>query len=119
MTRFAIAACAAAIAITPALAQSNGGSAGPGEMLLHRQPNYNGEYYTIDANRRSVVTTDWPIRSIAIRAGEKWEICSMPRYRECIQLDRSVPDATRIGLNGNQIGSVRKVTGEAAAPAES
>jgi hypothetical protein len=116
MTRIAIAACAAALAVTPALAQSSGGSAGPGEMLLHRQPNYNGEYYYIDANRRAVVTTDWPIRSIAIHQGERWEICSMPRYKECIVLDRSVPDAALIGLTGNQIGSVRKVTGEAPVP---
>lgn len=111
MRKIVIAASVAALAIAPALAQSQGGSAGPGEMLLHRQTNYNGEYYTIDDNRRTKVQTDWVIRSIAIREGEKWEICAKPRYQECIPLTRSVPDATMIGLNGNQIGSVRKVDG--------
>ena len=112
MKKIVFAASIAALAIAPGFAQSQRSvGAEAGELWLHQMVNYNGEYYAIDANRSTTVRTDWTIRSISIHEGEKWEICAMPRYRECIPLTQSLPDASRIGLEGNQIGSARRITG--------
>ena len=111
MRKIVIAASFAALAIAPVVAQSQAGGADAGELWLHQMVDYDGEYYAIDSNRSTTVRTDWTIRSISIHEGETWEICAMPRYRECIQLMQSVPDASRIGLEGNQIGSARRITG--------
>ena len=49
----------------------------------------------------------WNIRSVSVHPGEAWQICARSRYRDpCIVLNRSVHDATLIGVEG-QIGSVR------------
>ena len=82
-----------------------------GELGLFQDKKYNGEIYTIDRDN-SAVKTDWNIRSIGIYPGEKWQICAKPRYKEpCIILDRSVHDASLIGVEG-QIGSARKAKPE-------
>ena len=82
-----------------------------GELGLFQDKKYNGEIYTIDRDNSSV-KTDWNIRSIGIFPGEKWQICAKPRYKEpCIVLDRSVHDASLIGVEG-QIGSARKAKAE-------
>lgn len=77
-----------------------------GELLLYQDLNYNGEQWTVeDPNSR--VQTDWNIRSIAMHPGDRWQICARPRFRDpCIILDRSVHDASLIGVEG-QIGSAR------------
>ena len=62
----------------------------------------------------SSVRTDWNIRSVSIHPGDRWQICARPRFREpCIVLDRSVHDATLIGVEG-QIGSARPAPESAA-----
>jgi hypothetical protein len=98
-------AAAGAPAGPPVLGQSQ---AIAGEMILYEQTNYNGDSYSVDRDRTSVVTK-WNIRSIAIHPGEKWQICAKPRYQgDCIVLPRSVNDAKLIGVLG-QIGSTRLV----------
>ena len=75
-----------------------------GELTLYEMTNYNGESWTIDS-ASSRVHTDWNIRSLSIHPGDRWQICARPRFRDpCIILDRSVHDATLIGVEG-QIGS--------------
>jgi len=77
-----------------------------GEMMLYQDTNYNGEAEVVDGTR-STVRTDWNIRSIAVHPGDRWQICARPRFRDpCIVLDRSVHDASLIGVEG-QIGSAR------------
>jgi hypothetical protein len=81
------------------------------KLNLYRETNYNGELWTVETPS-STVHTDWNIRSIAVHPGDRWQICARARYRDpCIVLDRSVPDATMIGVEG-QIGSARLVTEE-------
>ena len=78
----------------------------PGELHLYEMTEYNGARYVINS-ARTQVRTDWNIRSVAIHPGDRWQICARPRYRDpCIVLDRSVHDATLIGVEG-QIGSAR------------
>ncbi len=84
-------------------------------LNLYRATNYNGDLWEVESPS-SRVHTDWPIRSIAVHPGDRWQICARTRYRDpCIILDRSVPDATMIGVE-NQIGSARLVEGDG--PAE-
>jgi len=33
---------------------------------------------------------------IGIHPGERWQVCAQPRFRDCIVLDRSIPDATMV-----------------------
>lgn len=75
------------------------------ELMLFHDTGYNGEAETIETPS-STVHTDWPIRSIAIHPGDSWQICARPRFRQCIILNRSVADASMIGVD-NQIGSAR------------
>ena len=107
--------CAALLAV-PALAtvQSNTKQAAPvqpprtvhGELVLYEMTNYNGDSWTVDGPS-STVHTDWNIRSVTIHPGDRWQICARPRFRDpCIVLDRSVHDASLIGVEG-QIGSAR------------
>lgn len=77
-----------------------------GELTLYEQTNYNGDTWVVDGASTSV-RTDWNIRSVSIHPGDRWQICARPRFRDpCIVLDRSVHDATLIGVEG-QIGSAR------------
>jgi hypothetical protein len=76
-----------------------------GMILFYDHPNYNGlEYGVQDATR----LFQWPpnIRSLAIHPGDRWQLCARPRFHECIVLDRSIPDATMVGIT-RSIGSVR------------
>jgi hypothetical protein len=105
-------AAAAVMAVTliaaPALAKEKARTgAQTGELILYQQPGFAGDYYSVDTNR-TTIQTDWNIRSIAIKDGEKWQICAKPRFRDCIDLTQSVTDASAIGVTG-QIGSIRKV----------
>ena len=117
MKRLTIAAVATALAAMPLLAmqpgqdkQAKGATAVPRtvptEMILYQDLNYDGTYYTVETPS-STVRTDWNIRSIAIHPGDRWQICARSRFRTpCIVLDRSVHDASLIGVEG-QIGSAR------------
>jgi hypothetical protein len=84
------------------------------ELMLFHDVNYNGEAETVETPS-SRVHTDWPIRSIAVHPGDSWQICARQRFRQCITLNRSVPNASLIGID-NQIGSAR-LTPAAGAPA--
>ena len=117
MTKAIFAMSAAILVAVPALAMQQGGSAArpksertaptqPGELTLFDSLNYNGDYYVIDEPRTNI-RTNWNIRSVGIHPGDRWQICARSRYREpCIVLDRSVHDASLIGVEG-QIGSAR------------
>jgi hypothetical protein len=86
-----------------------------GTITFYDQVNYNGrEWETDDATSR--FHWDYRIRSVAIHPGDRWQICARPRFQECIVLDRSVNDATLIGVT-NQIGSVRPAPEAPTAPA--
>jgi len=77
-----------------------------GQLTLFENGNYTGGRWVIDAQSRRV-KTDWNIRSISVHPGDKWQICARTSFRDpCIVLDRSVPDAKVIGIEG-QIGSAR------------
>ena len=81
------------------------------ELLLFRDTDYNGVEWVVE-DPSSRVRTDWPIRSLAVHPGDRWQICARPRFRDpCIVLDRSVHDATLIGID-DQIGSARLVGAE-------
>jgi hypothetical protein len=86
-------------------------------LTLYKDTNYNGDDQTFETPS-STIHTDWPIRSLAIHPGDRWQICARARFRDCIILDRSVPDAHMIGIE-NQIGSARLAPDTpAAAPAQ-
>ena len=105
----AAALCAASLASAPGATAKEGISAAKsGELILHRDTKYNGETYEIDQDK-AIVKTDWDIGSISLFAGEKWEICAKPKFKQpCMVLDRSIPVAKAIGIEGS-IGSARKV----------
>ena len=85
-----------------------------GELILFENTSYNGDSWTLDS-ASPTVHTDWNIRSVAMHPGDSWQICARSRFRTpCIILNRSVADATLIGIEG-QIGSARPAP--AAAPA--
>ena len=104
----------AALAAVPAFAtQQNSPKAQrpaptqPGYLMLFEGLNYGGESYMIDRPRTNV-RTSWNIRSVGIHPGDRWQICARSRFRDpCIVLDRSVHDASLIGVEG-QIGSARR-----------
>ena len=110
MNRILIAVTIAALAAAPAFAKAKQqrAPANSGEMILHQMTDFNGDYYTINSDRTSV-ETEWNIRSISIHEGEKWEVCAKPRFRECVELTHSLPDASTIGVQG-QIGSARMIS---------
>jgi len=116
MVRTVVVACFILLLAVPALAagQSGNKQSAPvqpprtvhGELVLYEMTNYNGDNYTVDGPS-TVVHTDWNIRSLTIHPGDRWQICARARFRDpCIVLDRSVHDATLIGVEG-QIGSAR------------
>jgi hypothetical protein len=77
-----------------------------GELLLFQDLNYHGVQWKVE-NPGTTVRPGWNIRSLAMHPGDRWQICARPRFREpCIILDRSVHDASLIGVEG-QIGSAR------------
>jgi hypothetical protein len=109
MKKILIAATIAALAVAPAYAKSKQRApALSGELILYQMTDYNGDFYTIDSERTSV-QTEWNIRSVSIHDGEKWQICAKPRFRDCIEINQSLPDASAVGING-QIGSARQIT---------
>lgn len=127
MKRLTIAAALAALAAMPALAvQQPTAKAGAqakglphtvaGELTLYEMTNYNGDSWVLES-ASPTVHTDWNIRSIAVHPGESWQICARSRFRTpCIVLNRSVNDATLIGIEG-QIGSARPAPAPPPAPA--
>lgn len=118
MNRMMVGLALAGLAAMPALASADQNVAMPrtvaGRLTLYEMKNYSGDTWEIDTPQ-TTVHTDWPIRSITVHPGDRWEICARPRFRDCITLDRSVPDASAIGIQG-QIGSARQAT--AAAPSQ-
>ena len=118
MNKTLIALGVAALAAMPALATQQGAEQKqtarpgaqphtvPGELKLYEMNSYNGDWFTIDGPN-SRVRTEWNIRSVLIHPGDRWQICARNSYRDpCIILDRSVHDATVIGID-NQVGSIR------------
>jgi hypothetical protein len=76
-----------------------------GKISFYDQTHYNGREDEIEA-ATSRFHWDYNIRSFAIHPGDKWQICARPRFQDCIVLDRSIPDATMVGITAS-IGSVR------------
>lgn len=120
MRKFGLALALASMAAMPALATQQGGETSQrgvphtvrGELTLYEMTNYNGDSFVVDGPSTRV-QTDWNIRSLSIHPGDRWQICARPRFRDpCIVLDRSVHDATLIGVEG-QIGSARPAPDEA------
>jgi len=114
MNKMTIAAALAVLAAMPALAMEQSHSeksarpapTEPGQLMLFEGLNYGGDSYVIDQPRTNV-RTSWNIRSVGVHPGERWQICARSRFRDpCIVLDRSVHDASLIGVEG-QIGSAR------------
>ena len=79
-----------------------------GEIVLYQQVNYNGESEVIDY-ARGTVHTDWPIRSISLHPGDRWQICVNPDFRPpCTTVSRPIANASILGISG-PVGSVRIV----------
>lgn len=121
MNKTLIALGLSAVVAMPALAMQQGDTKQSdrrphtvhGELTLYEAANYNGDMFVVDGPS-SRVQTEWNIRSLAIHPGDRWQICARPRFRDpCIVLDRSVHDATLIGVEG-QIGSARPASEEPA-----
>ncbi|HEY5720834.1 MAG TPA: hypothetical protein VIT45_00790 [Allosphingosinicella sp.] len=101
---------AAFILAAPAAAKEKAKAGSPamaGELIIYEMTGFNGDYYRIHQDR-TTVQTEWPIKSIAMHPGDKWEICARPRYRDCIEIGQNLPDASAVGIR-DQIGSVRLV----------
>lgn len=95
---------------TPARQDAKAQPRGPhtirGELTLFEMANFAGDRQVVDELARTV-RTDWNIRSLSVHPGDRWQICARSGFRDpCIVLDRSVPDANDIGIQG-QIGSAR------------
>jgi hypothetical protein len=119
MKRLTIALACAALAAVPALAgdhqpaaKGKGQEAAqprtfPGQIALYQDRRYQGDDATFRSPRPMALTTDWPIASILIHPGERWQICERPYFRgACMVIDRSIPDARDMGIVG-EIGSAR------------
>lgn len=107
MARLTILALAIACA-APAIAMQSTPRAGTevGKIMLYEAKNFTGRSYELDNERRSL-RTGWNVHSVAIHAGDRWQLCNRPRFQEpCITLDRSVADLESLGAAG-EIGSVR------------
>ena len=127
MKKTMVALALAALAGVPAVAMQQPAQtkqAGPamprtvaGRLTLFEMANYAGDNMEID-QPRTTVHTDWPIRSITVHPGDRWQICARPRFQApCIVLNRSLSDASVVGIEG-QIGSARQAPEmPAAAPA--
>lgn len=81
-----------------------------GQLTFFEMKDYAGDTMMIDSASRSV-HTDWNIRSLSIHPGDRWQICARAGFRDCIVIDRSVADASVIGITG-QIGSARPAPAE-------
>jgi hypothetical protein len=104
----AVLAAAFVTLAAPAAAKEGSGLTLAGQMVLYEQKNFNGDTVEVDQDRSTFPRFDWPIASIAVHAGEKWEVCAKPRFRDCIVIDRSLPDASEVGITGG-IGSARQI----------
>jgi hypothetical protein len=86
-----------------------------GELTLFQMQGFNGDEFVV-RELGSTVHTDWPIRSVLVHPGDRWQICARPRFHDpCIILDRSVRDASAIGVD-DQIGSARLAPEQAQQP---
>jgi hypothetical protein len=80
----------------------------PGELILYRDLDYNGDAEVVDRDN-IYIRTDWNVRSIALYPGEKWQICNKERYRgDCLTLTDSLRDSSTMGIMG-QVPSARRV----------
>ena len=108
----AVTAAAAAAAQPPFGHGQRSAPSEAGRLILFEASGYGGDMLEIDS-ARTQVRTPWNIGSLAVHPGERWQICARPRYQEpCIVLDRSVQDASAIGISG-QIGSARPAPADA------
>jgi hypothetical protein len=85
-----------------------------GTITFYDQTDYNGRDWDVE-DATSRFHWDYHIRSIAIHPGDVWQICARPRFEGCVVLNRSVRDATLIGIPETaNIGSVRPAPAAAA-----
>ena len=117
MKRLTIALACAGLAAVPALAgdhqpaATGSGQAATqprtyaGQMGLYQEPRYGGDDLTF-LSPRSVIAIDWPIRSILIHPGERWQICERARFRgECIDPRPLGPRRPRGRHSGLRLGA--------------
>lgn len=96
---------ASALDAKPKLAK---GVARAGMLILYDQANFNGDRYEFN-KARVQVPMEWNVRSIAVAAGESWELCEKPRYKApCTTITASAADSSEVGVTG-MIGSLRPV----------
>jgi hypothetical protein len=109
-------ACPASAMQAPAAAPAQAGREPQtirGTITFYDQVNYNGRDWDVE-DATSRFRWDYHIRSIAIHPGDVWQICARPRFEGCVVLNRSVPDATMIGIPETaNIGSVRPAPADA------
>lgn len=108
---FALAAITLPVASAPALADgaAKKSPARKGLLILYNGQKFQGDYLEIKKPRTSM-GEDMPVGSIAVFAGEAWEICEGPRYKAPCRL----VTADETGLGAIMIRSVRPAV---AAPA--
>lgn len=97
-----------AAATLPANAQSSGylAPSEPRHVGLYEGLNYSWHEQIVDEDR-SDIQARVVTRSLSIHPGDRWEVCSRPRFRgTCVVLDRSVPDMEAAGLK-TRIRSLR------------
>lgn len=86
----------AATALTAvALAAPSGAEAQRrGEMTFFSNMSYSGARYTVTGPRENV-SIPFPIRSVIVAPGERWEICSRTGYRDCIMISENIANLRR------------------------
>lgn len=111
-TIFAIAL--AGLAATPLLAQSQRGRFAPaagahaeeGVLILYGTTNFAGQSQRVTGAQGSF-SAPFAIRSLSIRPGDRWEICTNANFRPpCTTVSRPIADASILGITG-QVGSIR------------
>jgi hypothetical protein len=104
----------AGLASSPLLAQTRTRAPVPGthdrqgELVLYGSTNFAGQSQTISRDSPTV-STPFAIRSLAIKPGDRWQVCANPNFQPpCTTVQRPIADATIIGVTG-QVGSIRLI----------
>jgi hypothetical protein len=75
-----------------------------GMLTLYSGQKFTGDYFEVTKDRPSI-STEFPIGSIAVFEGEKWEVCEGQRFKEpCMVLTSNTENLGEITIR-----SVRKV----------
>lgn len=75
-----------------------------GEMTLYSAPNFGGTRYTVTGPRQNIALP-WPVRSIRIIRGERWQVCARNGYQGgCATFDGSVSNLRRIVASARPLG---------------